>query len=71
MIQAVIYQTSTGEKIRICPACERKLKAAGEWPKNGVGEEYHSVSRGLAPCNWCDIHDPESDHYMPEIAAAK
>ena len=52
-VQTVIYASPRGGRISICTACERRLRAAGEWPKDRHGEEYCQVHRGRAPGH-CD-----------------
>jgi hypothetical protein len=54
--KVVTWQSPSGRTIHICPACERKLQAAGDWPKDRIGQEYCQVSHGLheGVCNLCD-----------------
>jgi hypothetical protein len=44
--QVITYQAPNGQTIDISRAQERKLTAAGKWPRNESGE-YCSVSYGL------------------------
>ncbi len=39
--------------IDICPDCEQRLQ--GQWPKDGSGREFCTVSRGLH-AGACDVH---------------
>lgn len=48
----VTYQSPSGSTIRICDLCGERLR--GEWPKDGTGQEYCSVSKGSHWGN-CDI----------------
>jgi hypothetical protein len=51
--------------INICPECEARLRARGEWPKHQrTGEEYCQVSFGLhvGECDLCkQIYTAEID----------
>jgi len=53
MKKVITYSAPNGEKMNICPACEKKLE--GNWPKNRRGEEFCSVSHGkhLGHCDHC------------------
>jgi hypothetical protein len=45
--KVITYQTSNGSSINLTPKQVKVLEAAGEWPKNRVGEEYATVCHGL------------------------
>jgi uncharacterized C2H2 Zn-finger protein len=54
--KVVTWQDSRGNTIDVCPQCEAKFRAKGEWPKHpGTGEEYAQVHRGLhvGICDYC------------------
>jgi hypothetical protein len=47
--QVVTWQSPSGASMALCAACEKRLKAAGEWPKDGRGQELCQVHRGRHP----------------------
>ena len=51
----VTYASPTGERRRVCHSCERRLLAAGEWPRDRRGVEFVDVSHGLHR-GACDTH---------------
>lgn len=65
-MKAVTYQSSNGERIHITPTQEKKMKAAGIWPRCSTGEEYCTVSHGL---HKVDSNDPNllSDTDLAEM----
>lgn len=48
----VTWQSPAGARMRICLACEARLK--GNWPKDTRGDEYCQVSHG-AHEGHCDL----------------
>lgn len=47
LARVITWQAPNGAKINITPKAEVLMKEKGFWPKNSIGEEYCSVSRGL------------------------
>lgn len=47
MNKVITYQDTRGGTINLTPKQIKVLEAAGEWPKNRVGEEYATVCHGL------------------------
>ena len=54
-MRVVTWQSQSGETIDVCDECQRRLEAAREWPRDGCGREYCSVSHGLHR-GQCDVH---------------
>jgi hypothetical protein len=48
------YQSPSGHKLSICTACEARLSARGEWPRDSTGGEFCTVSHGAhdGACEW-------------------
>lgn len=45
--KVVTWQAPGGATLNISPPCERRMSAAGEWPRDSRGSEYATVSHGL------------------------
>lgn len=46
-MKVITYQAPNGEKIDLTEKEIRNYKKSGTWPKNSIGQEYCSVSKGL------------------------
>lgn len=55
--QVVTWQSPRGATLDLCGDCERLL--AGDWPKDGHGEDYCTVSHGahVGDCDECTTTD--------------
>jgi hypothetical protein len=57
----VTWQAPNGETIHVCPACEKRLTEAKQWPKDRHGQEYCTINHGLhyrqAGCDVCRPRD--------------
>lgn len=51
-VQVITYQDSRGELIDLTPSEVAAWERAGRWPANSIGENYHSVHKGL---HWARI----------------
>lgn len=59
----VVTYTSTAKfRLDICPDCEREMRERGEWPKDGCGNEFATVSHGLhlGACETCNPDHPRN-----------
>lgn len=45
--QIVTYESTTGETLSVTPEQERRLLAAGRWPKDRNGTDFVNVRAGL------------------------
>lgn len=70
MRNVITYQTTAGQDLRICGACERKLERAGLWPRTKYSGYCH-VAHGQH-YGECDLHESidaaiaarEVNHYI-------
>ncbi len=46
MTQQITWSTPSGSTLDISLRAQSALEARGEWPRDGRGEEYCTVSRG-------------------------
>jgi hypothetical protein len=44
--KVVTWTTPSGQRLDVCTACEDRLRAAREWPRNDRGEEYCQATFG-------------------------
>jgi hypothetical protein len=56
MTKVITWVSPAGQTINVCRKCEARLTAAREWPRDGRGDEYCQVHRGLHRGE-CDIED--------------
>jgi hypothetical protein len=52
----VTWQSPSGDRVRICQACEARLKADEAWTHDRRGQEHCQVSHGLH-WGYCDLCD--------------
>ncbi len=54
-MKVVTWRSPNGETADICPDCEARLTAAGQWPRDYAGAELCQVERGLHS-GGCEAH---------------
>ena len=60
-IKVITYQTPSGDTLDLTPAQAKQFTRLHQWPRNGRGEEYCQVSRGLHESHADLSADPSVD----------
>lgn len=55
LTRVVTWQTTRGDKLNICRACEQRMASREEWARHKDAGEYCQVSRGehAGVCDLC------------------
>jgi len=61
VIKVITYQTPSGDTLDLTRAQAKQFTRLHQWPRNGRGEEYCQVSRGLHVSHADLSVDPSAD----------